>query len=146
MQYFFQDSFIATVKSLLKKNSYKDCEEALIAHVFKPNAEEFLEQCSGFRLNPDAKNPIVKLRIAYNKGKSGSYRLYFFVIKKKEKLYFGHLYPKFGKKGRQALNHQEEKEVINSLLIAAKSNALAEVYWDVAKNKICYCSTNKKVW
>lgn len=146
MQYFFQDKFISTVKSLLKKNSYRDCEKAVIDNVFKPEREELFERCSGFRLNPNAKNPIVKLRIAHNKGKSGSYRLYFFVIKKKENLYFGHLYPKYGKKGKQALSKKEERVVIKSLVDAAKTKQLTEVFWDKQKNKICYCSDNRKVW
>jgi len=109
-------------------------------------SEEFLTNCSANRLNPNAKNPIVKLRIAYNKGKSASYRLYFFAIIKEEKLYLGHLYPKTGAKGQEVLSKKEENEVIKSLLSDVKSGTTKEVYLDITKNKICYSFNNDEVW
>jgi len=128
------------LKNLLKKNSYKDCEKALVKGIFDVSREEFLTNCSANRLNPNAKNPIVKLRIAYNKGKSASFRLYFFAIIKEEKLYFGHLYPKTGVKGQEVLSQKEENEVIKSLLSDVKSGSTKEVYLDITKNKIAIVS------
>ena len=91
MQYFFQETFIKKVKKLLKNNSYKNCEDAIIQDIFKSSFEEIKTNCSAKRLNPDAKNPIAKLRISFNSGKSSSYRLYVFTIIQDKKLYFAYL-------------------------------------------------------
>lgn len=146
MQYFFQEKFIATIKNLLKKKSYKDCELALIKGIFKSTREELFTNCSANRLNASAKNPIVKIRISGDKGKRSSYRLYFFAIIKEEKLYFGHLYPKIGSKGQITLSQKEEKNIISSLLNDIKEGTTMEVYLDNSKNKICYRSNTKTVW
>ena len=146
MQYFFQENFIATIKTLLKKKSYKDCELAIIKGIFKPTKEELFANFTANRLNASAKNPIVKIRISSDKGKRSSYRLYFFAIIKKEQLYFGHLYPKTGSKGQTALSQNEEKNIIRSLLSDVKEGATMEVYLEKSKNKICYCSNTVTVW
>lgn len=146
MRYFFQDTFVHTVKSLLKKNSYKDCEQALIAGVFSLSKVDLFAHCTANRLNKSGKNPIVKMRIAHKKSKRSSYRLYFFIIQRKDALYFGHLYPKTGNKGIVSLSVQEENEIIKSLLNDIKAKKLAEVYSDKAKNKICYSNDNTVVW
>jgi|SRR5699024_3057148 len=127
MRYFFQDSFIRTIRQLLKKNSYKDCEQALVNAVFKTSKKDLFVKCAAHRLNPNAKNPIVKMRIAGRRGKSSSYRLYFFVIQHKDELYFGHLYPKTGSRGQNALKVKEEKNVIKTLLEEIKNKSLIEV-------------------
>lgn len=146
MQYFFQQDFISTVSNLLKKKSYKDVEKALIEDVFKIPKERLFTNCAANRLNPSAKNPIVKMRIASNKGKSSSYRLYFFVIIADKKIYFGHIYPKTGTKGQEALSAKEENIVIKSLLKDVKSNTLEEVFLNTKKQKICYSFSKKEVW
>lgn len=146
MHYFFQSSFIATVKSLLKKKSYRYCEQALIKDVFKPSKDQIFSRSIANRLNRSAKNPIVKMRIAFKKGKRSSYRLYFFVIQSKDALYFGHIYPKTGKKGKAALTVKERKRVIRSLLDDIKSKQLLEVYYQKEKNKIYYVESDKAVW
>lgn len=141
MQIFFQQEFIDTLVGLQKKKSYRDCEAALIEGIFKVSKEELFASCSANRLNASGKNPIVKLRVASEKGKSSSYRLYFFVIIKDEKLYFGHIYPKTGSRGKQSLSDQEETSIIKSLLTAVKTNSLFQVFLDVHKQKICYVSS-----
>lgn len=146
MQFFFQQEFIDTVGGLLKKKSYKNCEAALIEGVFKVSKDDLFASCSANRLNASGKNPIVKLRVASEMGKSSSCRLYFFVIIKEEKLFFGHIYPKTGAKGKQSLSDQEETSIIKSLLTAVKTNALFEVFLDVYKQKICYASTKEEIW
>lgn len=146
MRYFFQDSFVDTVKFLLKKKSYKDCEQALIKEVFKRSKEDLFTESTANRLNASGQNPIVKMRIAYKKSKRSSYRLYFFVIQREERLYFGHLYPKTGSKGIAALSIEEEKNIIKTLLKDIKENLLSEVYYDKTKDKICYSKNQSEVW
>lgn len=147
MRYFFQDTFIQTIHKLLKKNSYKDCEQALIENIFKVSEKELFVKCAAYRLNLSAKNPIVKMRLSSSqRGKSSSYRLYFFVIQHENKLYFGHLYPKTGARGKNALTTKEEKSVIKSLLMAVKEKNLKEVYYNNRKNKIYFVENHKKVW
>lgn len=147
MQYYFQQEFIDTVASLQKKKSYKNCENALIESVFKLPKEELFTQCSANRLNASENTPIVKLRVASGKGKSSSFRLYFFVVIKDEKFYFGHIYPKTGSKGKESLSPQKEISVIKTLLAAVKNNSMFEVILDKNQQKICFKTAKKKpVW
>ncbi|UZH54644.1 hypothetical protein JRG66_11770 [Salinimicrobium tongyeongense] len=146
MRFFFQQSFINSIQKLLKKKSYRDCEAALIKSIFELSDEELYAISESYRLNPSGRNPITKLRVAADKGKSSSYRLYAFVIIKNGNFYMGHLYPKTGPKGQEALSAQEENEVIKSLLKDVKSKNLQEVFLDKQKKKICYCRDKSEVW
>lgn len=146
MHYFFQDTFIHKVRSLLKNNSYKDCELAIIECVFNLTIEQILATCSAMRINPSAENPIAKLRINYNSGKSSSYRLYVFALIKNEKLYFAYLYPKTGALGQNSLKAKQEIEIIKELLENVKTNNVLEVYLDRSKNKICLTEDNREVF
>jgi hypothetical protein len=62
------------------------------------------------------------------------------------KIHFGHLYPKTGPKGQEALSVNEENEVIKSLLNDVKLNSLQEVFLDLSKQKICYTKDKTDVW
>lgn len=146
MQFFFQQTFINSIRKLLKKKSYRNCETALIKSIFKLSEEAIFSISEAYRVNPSGKNPIAKLRVASDKGKSSSYRLYVFVVIKDGKIHFGHLYPKTGPKGQKALSAKEENIVIKSLLEEVRSNTLEEVFLNTKKQKICYCSSKKEVW
>ncbi len=146
MQYFFQETFISKVKNLLKNNSYKFCELAIIECVFNLPIEQVFVNCVAQRLNPSAQNPIAKLRISYNSGKSSSFRLYVFAIIKNEKLYFAYLYPKTGKFVQSSLKANEEIAIIKELLENIKDNNVQEVFLDVEKNKICFKCDNSEVF
>lgn len=146
MQFFFQQTFIDSIKKLLKKKSYRDCESALIKSIFELSDEEIHAISEAYRLNPSGKNPITKLRVAADKGKSSSYRLYAFVIIKDGNFYIGHLYPKTGPKGKEALTEKEEIEVIKSLLKDVKSKNYSEVFLDQQKQKICYSKDKSEIW
>lgn len=138
MRFFFQKGFILEVKKLLKKNSYKDCEQAIIEDVLKQESDNFLAQCVAYRLNPNTKNPIAKIRAGGKRGKSSSYRIYLIAITVKDRCYFAHIYPKQGVYGKNALTIKEEKEVIKSLLEEIKTGEnLVEVKLNKAKDKIC---------
>ncbi len=146
MQYFFQDTFTLQVKNLLKNNSYQDCELAIIDCVFKLSLEQIMATCSAMRINASSLNPIAKLRINFNTGKSSSYRLYVFALIKNEKLYFAYLYPKTGTLGQNSLKPKQENEIIKELLRNVKSGNLQEVYLDKIKNKICNLIDSKEVF
>ena len=146
MQYYFQDTFIKEVKKLLKKKSYKDCEKALIADIFNLSVEDIFANCSAFRLNAGAKNPIAKLRLSFDSGKSSGYRVYVFAMIVDEKIFFAYLYPKTGKYGQDSLSAKVEAAKIKSLLADIKSDKLEEVYLDKKQDKICYSSDKKKVF
>ena len=146
MQFFFQQSFINSIRKLLKKKSYRDCEAALIKSLFELSDEKIFSISEAYRVNPSGKNPIAKLRVASDKGKSSSYRLYVFVVIRNGKINFGHLYPKTGSKGQEALSAQEENDVIKSLLKDVKSKNLQEVFLDQQKQKICYSKDRSEVW
>jgi len=146
MQYYFQDTFITEVKKLLKKKSYKDCEKALISDIFDLSVEDVLANCSAFRLNAGAKNPIAKLRISYDSGKSSGYRVYVFAMIIDEKLFFAHVYPKTGTYGQHSLSAKEEVLKIKNLLADIKSDNLAAVYVDKKQSKIYYAPNNKTIF
>lgn len=109
MKFFFQKGFISEVKKLLKKNSYRDCEKAIIDDVFKLESDNLLAQCVAYRLNPNARNPIAKLRAGSKQGKSSSYRIYLIAISVENNYYFGHIYPKQGVYGKNSLKSKEER-------------------------------------
>lgn len=146
MQYFFQESFIIKVKNLLKNNSYKFCELAIIESVFNLSIEQIFANCVAQRLNPSVENPIAKLRISYNSGKSSSFKLYVFAIIKDEKLYFAYTYPKTGKFGQSALKANEEIKIIKELLENVKTINVHAVYLDKKKNKICFLIDDKEIF
>ena len=146
MQYFFQDTFTLKVKNLLKNNSYKDCELAIIECVFNLTVEQIMTTCSAMRINPSSQNPIAKLRINFSSGKSSSYRLYIFALIKDEKLYFAYLYPKTGTLGQNSLKPKQENEIIKELLVNVKTGNLQEVYLDKKKNKICLLIDSSEIF
>ncbi len=146
MQFFFQKSFIAVLKKLLKKNSYKDCEKAIIENIFKLKVDDLFAHCVSYRLNPNAKNPIAKLRVGDGQGKSSSYRVYLIAVAVKNKYYFGYMYPKQGVYGQDALKSTEESKIIKTLLKDIKNEAVIEVCLNEAQDKICFTSNKKEVF
>jgi len=148
MQFYFQKSFIKEVKKLLKKTSYKDCEEAIIKDIFIVSSDEVFENCSSTRLNASKENPIAKLRISgKEKGKSSSYRLYLLALKVKEKMYFAYIHPKTGVYGKESLSSKERKNIIKKLIEEIKKDeGLSEVSLNEAKDKIVYVDSKKPVF
>jgi hypothetical protein len=148
MKFFFQETFIKEVKKLLKKTSYKDCEEAIIKDIFIINSDDVFDHCSAVRLNTSENNPIGKLRIAAEgKGKSSSYRLYLLALKVQDKMYFAYILPKTGVFGKSALTSKEQKVIIKNLLDCIKSDTkLKEVALSKSKDKIIYTKDNKNVF
>ncbi|WP_335965770.1 hypothetical protein [Galbibacter sp. PAP.153] len=146
MKFFFQKSFISEVKTLLKKNSYKDCERAIIKDIFKLKSDDLLAQCVAYRLNPNAKNPIAKLRVGDEQGKSSSFRVYLIAIAIKNNYYFGYIYPKQGVYGKNALKSKEETKIIKDLLSDIKEDNVIEVKLNKDKDKICFVSDNKEIF
>ncbi len=146
MNYYFQESFVQKVRILLKNNSYQDCEMALIESVFNLSVEQIMTNCSAMRLNASSKNPIAKLRISYNSGKSSSYRLYVFAMIIDKKLYFAYLYPKKGKLGQASLSAKQENFVIKELLDNVKLGNFEEVFLDKKTYKICFVKNSEPVF
>lgn len=146
MKFFFLKSFISEVKKLLKKNSYKDCEKAIIKDIFKIESDDLLAQCVAYRLNPNAKNPIAKLRAGNEQGKSSSYRVYLIAIAIKNNYYFGYIYPKQGVYGKSALKSKEETKIIKDLLNDIKNDDVIEVKLNESKDKICLVSDNSELF
>lgn len=146
MKFFFQKSFISEVKKLLKKNSYKDCEKAIIKDIFILESDDLLAQCVAYRLNPNAKNPIAKLRAGDEQGKSSSFRVYLIAVAIKNNYYFGYIYPKQGVYGKSSLKSKEETKIIKNLLNDIKKGDVIEVKLNKSKDKICYVSDDKELF
>ncbi len=142
MNFYFQKSFIKEVKKLLKKNQYKDCEDAIINDIFIIKSEDIFAKCSASRLNTSETNPIAKLRIGSNRGKSSSYRVYLMALKVEDKMFFAYIHPKTGPIGKESLTKKEKIKIIKSLLIDIEKENFDEVYLKSSgKNKICYKDT-----
>lgn len=146
MKFFFQKSFISEVKKLLKKKSYKDCEKAIINDIFILESDDLLAQCVAYRLNPNAKNPIAKLRAGDEQGKSSSFRVYLIAVAIKNNYYFGYIYPKQGVYGKNSLKSKEETKIIKNLLNDIKKGSVIEVKLNESKDKICYASDDKEIF
>lgn len=146
MFYFFDEIFIGQVKALLKKGSYQDCENAIIINIFDVPDSWLKDRSASLRLNPDPENPIFKLRISHKKGKRTSYRIYLFLLSKKNNLYFFYIYPKTGKLGKSNLQKEERKKAIKRLNNNIKNNSFMEVYLNTTNRKICYRSNDRAVW
>ena len=146
MKFFFQKIFIKEVKKLLKKNSYKDCEKAIIKDILKVKPDDLFAQCIAYRLNPNTKNPIAKLRAGSEQGKSSSYRLYLIAVAIKNNYYFGYIYPKQGVYGKSSLKSKQETAIIKSLLKDIQKDNVLEVCLNKAENKICYKNNRTEIF
>ena len=101
MSVFLDEHFIKTVKKLLKNKSHKNCEQALIKHIFNKDFDYLKKHCLARKLYGLNQKPIAKIRISYNSGKSSGYRLILMIFISEENIHLGYIYPKTGNSKKQ---------------------------------------------
>lgn len=144
MRYFFHPSFISEVRKLIRKSSYKDCEEAIINDVFKISPDDVFAHCSASRINTSPDNPLGKLRISSDhRGKSSSYRIYLLVLKVKDEMHFVFIHPKTGNKGYESISKKFQNKIIKETLRAIKEKNASEVKLNDKEDKIIYVKKGK---
>lgn len=81
MQIFITEEFVSEVKSISKDKSHSECETDLINSIFKKSIDE-IKNVGTKRLGGQAdKSPFLRKRLgSETSGKSGGYRLYFWLF------------------------------------------------------------------
>jgi hypothetical protein len=136
MQIFCTEGFHWEFQKLSKNKSYKNLESEIIGHFFN---KEMAELCNGTRLNGHSDNPYIKKRL----NGAGGYRTYFYILIKKECLYFVFVHPKTGSSGYENINDAKKSEFMKDLLEKIQANQLLKMTLDNAVNKIVFTSTRK---
>lgn len=126
-RFFSTSPFRESIAGYQKKDTYAHCIADLcqfftgltIAQIFN----------LPILLAPNSTCRYIKSRVAnsnFNKGKSGSYRLYFYADIETEHVYLLGYYPKTGKFGRSDLSNTEEKNMIQWFKTEKKNGTLVE--------------------
>jgi len=147
MDIFLTTEFVSEVTSILKNNSYADCEDSLIGSIFTQKIDQIKSTgCKRLGGNADS-NPFLRKRIEIaHAGKSGGYRLYFWLFIKEENVYLLFIHPKAGKKGGENLTVEKQKELVNTFKTCKNNGTFIQVEYDNNQNKIIYCSNKKAVF
>lgn len=116
-----------SISKYLKKDEYKTCKKDLCS--FFSGKTIAVIKTLPILLSTNQDFYFIKSRVdntSFNKGKSGGYRLYFYVDEPKDSVYLIGFYPKTGKHGRDDLTDTEVKLHIRSFANEKKSNTLIE--------------------
>jgi len=104
-----------TFRNYIKKDEYKNCKRDLCNFFKSKTIEDIFSK--PILLFPNPGFNFIKSRIensSFNKGKSGGYRLYYYVDRQKSFVYLVGFFAKTGKYGRDDLTDHELKLLIQS--------------------------------
>ncbi len=135
MRFFSISTLRQDIAKYNKKDSYTNCESDLCSFFKEKTIEEVFNL--PILLAPSDDFRYIKSRVEncnLNSGKSGAYRLYYYVDKPNEHIFLLGFYPKAGKYGRGDLSNTEEKQMIQLFKSERKSGSLIE--HDIANNLI----------
>lgn len=128
MAKFFSISLLREdIDHYLKKDTYTNCKSDLCIFFRGKSINDVFN--SPILLAPNDKFRYIKSRVEnsnLNKGKSGCYRLYYYVDIENEYVYLLGFYPKTGKYGRGDLSKTEEKNMITKFKEEKKAALLEE--------------------
>lgn len=116
MQVYLTEEFISEVNSILKSKSHSDCETAIIDSIFNSSIDDIIKVGSPKRLGGDPnKSPFIRKRINSDGiGKSGGYKLYFWIIIQDENIYLLFIHPKSGRRSGTNITVQKQKELVKT--------------------------------
>jgi len=123
------EDFKIEVEKLSKNNSYASLEKELIAYFFNKTIEELR---SGTILNNSLENSFIKKRLEG----SGGFRIYFYIIIRKENLYLMYVHPKTGKYGFDNISPKVRNGLLDKVIKAIKTNNLYLVMPDSTNTKL----------
>jgi hypothetical protein len=107
---------------LMRKNSYKNLETALVEYFFAKDLQ--IENLKlGRNLIKNNENPFIRNRIL---GSSG-YRCYHYLLIKDNKVYLTYIHPKTGVRGVSNTEKSKNKLLLNNLIDDIKNNNLITV-------------------
>lgn len=127
VRFFSTASIRRSIENFLKKDEYKTCKIDLCNFFQDKDIETIF--CQPILVAPNKNFNFIKSRIensSFNKGKSGGYRLYYYVDKSLRIVYLIGFYPKSGKYGRDDLTDTELKILIKSFASEKKNGTLKE--------------------
>jgi mRNA-degrading endonuclease RelE of RelBE toxin-antitoxin system len=121
--------FRNSIDAYCKKDNlgYKNCKEDICNFFSNKDIQTIFSQPYLIISSTDYR--LIKSRIInsyYNEGKSGGYRIYYYVNRKTECIYFLEFYPKKGRYGRDNLTNTELKILIKNFNNEKQSNLLLE--------------------
>jgi mRNA-degrading endonuclease RelE of RelBE toxin-antitoxin system len=110
IRFFTTDLVRNSIEKYLKKDEYKSCKDDLCSFFCNKSIDDIFSQ--PILVAPNKEFNFIKSRIensSFCKGKSGGYRLYYYVDRIKALVYLVGFYPKTGKYGRDDLTDTELK-------------------------------------
>jgi mRNA-degrading endonuclease RelE of RelBE toxin-antitoxin system len=119
----FRDSIVAYCKK--DEFGYRNCKKDICDFFAKKDIHTIFNH--PILIAPSKDYRLIKSRIinsCYNKGKSGSYRIYYYVDIKNACIYLLSFYPKTGKYGRDSLSATELKFLIKNFNQEKQLNSL----------------------
>jgi mRNA-degrading endonuclease RelE of RelBE toxin-antitoxin system len=115
VKFFSTEPLRASIHNYLKKDEYLNCKKDLCDFFKEKSIQEI---CSNpILITTNNGFSLIKSRLlnsCFSKGKSGGYRLYYFVDSNLEHVYPFGFYPKTGKYGREDLTKTELKILIKN--------------------------------
>ncbi len=128
MRFFITPNQNTEIDKYLKKDEYKSCRIDLCEFFSGKTCDEITARPILLTVNNSFY--FIKSRLqnsTFNKGKSGGYRLYYYVCAKTECVYLIGFYPKTGKYGREDLTDTELKIAVKDFSAAKNSDTLLEL-------------------
>lgn len=136
VKFYSISSLRSDIDKYKKKDTYTNCESDLCNFFLgKPIQEIF---SLPILLAPNDNFRYIKSRVTnsrFNTGKSGCYRLYYYVDLINESVYLMGYYPKTGKYGRGDLTDTEEKNMIETFKKEKKGKLL--IQHDIENDFVC---------
>ncbi len=145
MAVFLTDEFISEVKSILKSKSHSDCETAIIESIFKSSIDDIMKVGSPKRLGGDPnKSPFIRKRISTEgAGKSGGYRLYFWILIQQKNIYLLFIHPKSGRRSGTNITVEKQKELVKTFTSLKADGGFQKANLNKDSTKII-CATTKR--
>lgn len=110
IRFFTTDLVWNSIEKYLKKDEYRSCKDDLCGFFCNKSIDDIFAQ--PILIAPNKDFNFIKSRLensSFCKGKSGGYRLYYYVDRNKASVYLIGFYPKTGKYGRDDLTDTELK-------------------------------------
>jgi|OM-RGC.v1.025550168 mRNA-degrading endonuclease RelE of RelBE toxin-antitoxin system len=127
IHFFSTEAFRKSLDSYLKKDEYKYCIKDLCDFFSDKSIDIIFTQ--PILIAPNKNIHFIKSRInnsIFNKGKSGGYRLYYYVDKTLAHVYLIGYYPKTGRYGKDDLTDTELKILIRNFASEKQKGVLKE--------------------
>ena len=147
MDFFTTEEFIIEVTKLLKSKSHFDCEIEIISSILSSNIEQ-IKNIACKRIGGDAnKSPFLRKNVeTSNGGKSGGYRLYFWLMVQDEDVFLLFIHPKKGRYSSPNITPKKQIELVQTFKSSRESDRFIKIELNETKNKIVYSKDKSTVF